>query len=271
MNADAFFTIGKAHKVCQDYARAGIAQGNPYAILADGCSSSPDTDIGARIMVQVAESCILQDKAVWSTWAQARTVSAAESMGVPLESLDATLLTARWTPLFNSFLVDVAGDGVVAARKRDGSGFDLYIFEYPSGAPYYLSYSLNPSRDARYLQEFGGSMISRRYGEDGTVPEIIHARDSRPSFLVSPANHDLLLLMSDGVQSFQKMVGTETSLVPEKVPVRNVVTRLLDVKATRGEFIVRRCQRFLGRFCARNGWFHTDDFSVAAIWMGDSE
>ena len=48
---DAFFSIGKTHMVCQDYARSGTTRaGHPYAIVCDGCSSSPDTDLGSRFL-----------------------------------------------------------------------------------------------------------------------------------------------------------------------------------------------------------------------------
>jgi hypothetical protein len=80
---------------------------------------------------------------------------------------------------------------------------------------------------------------------------------------------DLVVIMSDGVQSFQRMVNTGTSLAPQRVPVEDVVAQVLAVKGTKGEFMVRRCQRFLGRFCAKNNWSHTDDFSAAAIWMDE--
>src|SRR5215203_2249321 len=50
MNTDCFFNIGATHSVCQDYVVA-----SPYLILSDGCSSSPDTDIGARLLVKAAE------------------------------------------------------------------------------------------------------------------------------------------------------------------------------------------------------------------------
>lgn len=56
LTPDAFFTIGKTHTVCQDYAHAGFIPGTDqaYAIVSDGCSGSPDTDFGSRFMVTAA-------------------------------------------------------------------------------------------------------------------------------------------------------------------------------------------------------------------------
>ena len=46
MTSDSFFAIGKAHTVCEDYARDGKIPDTErvFAIVSDGCSSSPDTD-----------------------------------------------------------------------------------------------------------------------------------------------------------------------------------------------------------------------------------
>ncbi|HYO91642.1 MAG TPA: hypothetical protein VEQ40_08400, partial [Pyrinomonadaceae bacterium] len=74
MNADSAFLIGATHAVCQDYAVAGNGtpderaavsnlQANPYVILSDGCSSSPDTDIGARLLVKAAEQVLFKARA----------------------------------------------------------------------------------------------------------------------------------------------------------------------------------------------------------------
>ena len=54
--ADAHFSIGKTHRVCEDYARAGLLpDGRAFAIVSDGCSSSPDTDFGSRLMTIAAQ------------------------------------------------------------------------------------------------------------------------------------------------------------------------------------------------------------------------
>ena len=50
MNADHYYTIGNSHSVCQDYAISGLVENGAYAILSDGCSSSPDVDVGARML-----------------------------------------------------------------------------------------------------------------------------------------------------------------------------------------------------------------------------
>ena len=53
MNANCAINIGSTHALCQDYALA--RNDGPYVILSDGCSSSPDTDVGSRLLVKASE------------------------------------------------------------------------------------------------------------------------------------------------------------------------------------------------------------------------
>ena len=55
INVDHYMTIGSSHQVCEDYIISGT-EPFPYIILSDGCSSSKDTDIGARILAQCAKN-----------------------------------------------------------------------------------------------------------------------------------------------------------------------------------------------------------------------
>ena len=67
MNADSVFNIGATHAVCQDYVIArsgettfGSPNAGPYIILSDGCSSSPDTDMGARLLVKAMDQTLIR-------------------------------------------------------------------------------------------------------------------------------------------------------------------------------------------------------------------
>ena len=46
---DAYYTIGRLHLFCEDYALHGW-EPVPHLILADGCSAAPDSDLGARLL-----------------------------------------------------------------------------------------------------------------------------------------------------------------------------------------------------------------------------
>jgi hypothetical protein len=120
MAADAFFRMGSHHKVCQDYAVSGIFAGRPYAMLADGCSSSQDTDYGARFLVSAASRRLhrLVDGLIEAKDIITDAVAMARVVGVSQRSLDATLLCAIGGD-FGGRVIQ-SGDGVIAARRHDG-------------------------------------------------------------------------------------------------------------------------------------------------------
>ena len=79
--------------------------------------------------------------------------------------------------------------------------------------------------------------------------------------------YDLVIVASDGLHTFQEMLDTGTSRHLVDVKMEDAVEQLLRIKGTKGEFLQRRCHKFLTRFCRANEWQHNDDFSAAAIWM----
>ena len=117
MNADCIYRIGAGHAVCQDYC---VARGgdDPYVVIADGCSSSPDTDCGARLLVRSAAALLpaRADLASDAEFGQAvveRALPHAEGLGLPAQALDATLL---WLTLDGGeWTASVHGDGM---RRR---------------------------------------------------------------------------------------------------------------------------------------------------------
>ena len=283
MHADAFFSIGKTHEVCQDFAKAGcLAPGHTFALLSDGCSSSPDTDFGARFMVMATlhyrniygvektpfEYSIFDPS--WVVW------RASEMVRPPLSSrcLDATLLGIFERP--EGVSVAVAGDGVVIARRRDGK-VEVYDYDF-RGAPGYPSYLRDPSRLEAYYKEGYGDRLISFYEDIGaevvaepqpgkyrfTPGAQLQAEHDGPcSFLhFFREDYDLVLVASDGVHSFQNANTMGT------VPMLEVIPHLVDIKSYTGQFMTRRCRAFQ-KFCAKEGWHHNDDLSVAAVYMGE--
>src|ERR1035437_403236 len=118
INTDIAFVTGATHKVCQDYAR----KGESFVLLSDGCSSSEDSDFGARILVKVFENTIrfmtYQEYEKYGTtgdghWDAGNVLDiariTASNMKLPNECLDATLIWAQ----INGEIIDVKifGDG----------------------------------------------------------------------------------------------------------------------------------------------------------------
>jgi len=284
MNADTFFGIGKTHEVCQDYARSGVTEfEETYAIVSDGCSSSPDTDFGARFLTMAAISHRnLYPKRpldpLWSIWRAFGMLPAP----LPSQCLDATLLGIFSTP--TGVGVVAAGDGVIYARRRNGNeqivNLDL------KGAPSYLSYFLDPDRMKTYRAEgFGWRNVQTHYRVTGNVPftlvdeETGEFKDSPPLTLWENGNTssgpaalgffpadtwDFVMVATDGVHSFQNAA----TLQP--IPMVEVVTHLAAVKSFTGQFMTRRCRAF-EKFCLKEGWQHNDDLGVAAIYLGEGK
>jgi len=269
MQADAYFAIGQSHLVCEDYARAGLAKsGAGFAVVSDGCSSSTDTDVGARLIALATESSIhgaglpLTHKDLEAVAGQAREGIRGLDMGS--SCLDATLLAAHASS--GTVNIVVVGDGAVVGRRQGG---ELEVWESDfGGMPAYLSYLLEPAQLEGYL----GEGLARRKvvhslaGEQISVDE----RDISPSsfawwLTLDAAIYDLILLFSDGVSSFCTRSIRGESLA---VPLEAVVAEVASLKTTTGRFLTRRCRRFLGRFCTANNWHHADDFSVAGLYLG---
>lgn len=279
MNADSAFRMGSKHAVCQDYAVAGTwtaaaeeggASCRPYAILSDGCSSSPDTDTGARLLVKAAERLLResggpQADAVAGLHAEAArlALSWAEMLGLRREAVDATLLTAHLNG--DELIVGCSGDGVVCLQTAEGA-LEAYAVSYPAGYPVYPAYAHQPAR----LRALVGAGLARkevarlravsagaRLRQDG----VSEGDAMTEVFAVSAAGYRFAALLSDGVQSFLRQGQAEA------VPLESILPELVAFKHSRGSFVGRRMQGFL-KDCQPKDWRHGDDLSLAALHLG---
>lgn len=286
MHADCYFRTGASHKVCQDYARVcNRGTGGLAAFVSDGCSGLPDTDIGARLVCLAAES----------HWDVYRGGGSAEALVHELRrhhleglcggnaALHATLLsicvTAPASLCGSHVRVSglLCGDGAMAV-KTHGGALGVVRVEYDpdsSGvvAPFYPIYA--GDRHAIDVRQRRGGPKRRRvtltYPESHPVPLSLwdvctaaadHEDAQDFSYRVYPSSAAIVAIFSDGVESFRRP-GTGGRLEP--VPMHEVIEHLMDFKTLAGEFVTRRCRSFLERFCAAEGWVHTDDFSMAAV------
>ncbi|MSQ03985.1 MAG: hypothetical protein EXR71_19205 [Myxococcales bacterium] len=268
MSADAYFHIGHSHTVCQDYAVARQHGEREIAVVADGCSSSPDTDCGARLiaagMLGWADPVL-----VWGDDDARKVIATAADhaavVGWPSMCVDATIVAVRREPtVFRAFVV---GDGVVVARRRDGT-FRVVDVEFPSGAPAYASYLANEPRRGNYLRTEPDTpsrdvRIVRVYDGDSVTEASSLARSAGWVLeLVFPVvEFELAAVASDGLRSFQRRTGTRFA----PVPLLEVVPHVFGFKGLAGEFVARRLRRFLRKECEDMGWHPNDDVAVAAI------
>ena len=270
MQVDSYFAIGSSHNVCEDYALHGVVNERPFGVLSDGCSSSPYTDFGSRFLCLGAQEALrLSPPEHFNQQAVLPLACTLLGKALPWECLDATLLFAYATK--NLIFTLVSGDGVVVARRRDGS---IHTTEtvFNNSAPFYLSYQLNSSRFKTYTTEACGIRTTTRMqydhelaaGEAIDEEPYIERVSSEPQAFwditaYSREVFDLVVLLSDGVHSFQKKPG-------QSLPLQAVLQQLMQFKQLKGEFVKRRCKRFLRKFCVENNWSHYDDFSCVALY-----
>lgn len=277
MNAGHYFRIGSTHRVCQDYAMALTRTNKVCAVVSDGCSTARDTDFGSRILARVCASNIWEMvPAFYDAPFIGEAHSQATALGLPVESLHATLLWALATKDYYHFCMH--GDGVVVKMKKDGT-MEVIEVEFPSGAPYYLSYQVTAQHQTDYRNLFGEEPPTIRktiLSKDGiALSKSIVDKTNRvlestsyQEFGSNVNEYENIVLMSDGAQSFLKTTNTNTSKSQEPVSLVEMLQSLLPFKNYQGDFVERRAQRFF-KDCEKAGWQHSDDFSIAAIHIGD--
>lgn len=272
MTTDSFYAIGKSHLVCQDVARHGDGE-HPFVIVCDGCSGSPQTEFGSQILAQAViaeqkrwcsgsllERLGIREFAMAGLW---EASAACLKLGVDRLALDATLMLGLRTS--THVLTSIWGDGAIMWRQRSGRRV-LVSIEFKHGAPAYLSYRLDVDRRSVYREKTdnGLRMIST-YEDTGKGFELTASREDTgmdPFNLDFPLEDvDLVLLVSDGLGSFQRRIDSHF----EAVPISEVADKAFAFKSMVGSFVVRRMRRFLTVDAPALGWHHDDDLSVGAI------
>lgn len=275
MNVDSYFTVGKGHAFCQDYAiakmhgTASYSHHRPYLIVSDGCSSSPQTDVGARILAHCAERLIqeMYDTNTMLPWevfgmqviSQAQVC--ADVMGLQRNCLDATLLVG-----FECILKSVC-DGMTFYIYGDGHVLglchaqSLYYMttKYDHSAPYYLTYMTDLYRRGIYLDQ-GINRYKRSLADEveGLKGSIEHVEAQNILFLPYD-NYKFLAIGSDGLSSF---INTRTG---EPCLGHTIMNSFLNFKNTKGEFVKRRVKRAMRDLEKDEQIVPGDDVSLAVL------
>lgn len=295
MNTDCAFWIGRTHEVCQDYALAATQKGFSYVILADGCSSSDDTDIGARLLAKSAEHLLpaltpfpvnsvsssrgLEEWIAYEEWINYHetAIRAAAECACCLDlapcCLDATLMTIKAEN--GIFLASCWGDGVVALGRRDGT-VDVFAISFAASYPQYPSYLLDNTRSQQWATQPGNKKRVQRWTltqaasikpkEEESDAEESHA--AMELYGGTAAEYRFVAVFSDGVQSFARTERTETSRTTLPMGLAEVLAELLAFKSGQGKFVQRRVQSFR-KECQKREWHHADDVAVGVLWLDD--
>jgi len=265
---DAYYTIGRLHLFCQDYALYGL-EPVPHLILADGCSSAPDSDLGARLLALNARRLLprfarpaneLERLARHWPLGQRivrRAARQARDLGLDLAVLDATLLIA-WCDKATVH-IHLYGDGCLAVRRADGGVATIEV-EYAENAPYYLSYLLEPERCAFYQEAVGKPATAQRVHSQSDAGENIRRErfDAPAVFNFDLAAFPVVAVATDGLHSF---VAVETGA---RLDLQAVAREMLDFPNLDGAFVQHRLREMLVEY-ARRGVFNVDDIGLGAF------
>ena len=283
MNTDRAFYIGTTHEVCQDYALAGK---NSVAV-SDGCSGSPNSDIGSRVlsitaMNKMTELDSLQNFDEKECILLARP--AIKILNMPNECLDATLLAA--ISYDYGLQAMCCGDGVIAVRLKDGKTIIIdcaYIDNYP----FYMNYlydktgryrnwtddhnkrqvtQITLNSESEWVSKVPMESDIERIGND---IGLIKLSDNRTLVEITSIDEvEYIAVMSDGVHSFYETVTTDTSKCNQSIPYLTVLKSLLSFKNFNKAFVQRRVNKFR-KDCIKKNWANSDDLSLAVIYTGE--
>ncbi|MFW6121984.1 MAG: protein phosphatase 2C domain-containing protein [Petrotogales bacterium] len=284
MNSDSCFVQGHSHSVCEDYVISnervnGDIVGDPFVVLCDGCSSSPNTDIGARLLAIAAmQSLDILDgqnapTLLFCHAVYEKTHSYCRSMSISEDCLLSTLIVVKYIEesRVRGFNVIMFGDGAIATQRKTGSRIDVETFEYTSGAPYYLNYHFNEKKKQQYYDNFGLSILQNVYhlnpGQDTAVHYVKDRLINRPPDVpfiwcrfYSLDDISMIAVMSDGIKSFIDL----SKGVRSNYDIVHVLSSILFFRATNGVFVKRRMKKGLKKM-EKEKKIHEDDISIGVI------
>jgi hypothetical protein len=287
LTSDGHFLVGKIHinsgKPCQDHALYGnVEDGAVCAIVADGCSTGKNTDMGARVLTFATR------KAIHDEWLRSRRsfdsdlpsrigVSQLACMGAAksilnLDPLD-SLATCGYTFISpEGGFVHIHGDGAFALKYRDGS-IAMTHFEWENNMPSYPAYGNDGYRD--FIKVHGDDISADRlalenltFSSEGdetssTVQKIALGEAVRGTNKLITAEElkeiEFIAVFSDGVSQV------------EGVSWQQAVKDLLAFKVKAGEFAKRRLIRFVDLARKNGGVGPLDDISYAVVCIYKEE
>jgi len=268
---DVFFRMGSTHRVCQDYGLTLCDNNRPCVVISDGCSTAEDSDFGSRILARCSRPYIYKDGVsdkVLPSLILASATTCAAALTLPVESLSATLLIARYLEpdliaLLGSIETVVVGDGVVAAHCIADDSIHCWEYRFPSGAPYYLRYDIDIATRNGYFQRFGNTyhvikrILKNMTVVSETILEVNFNGSMVETLVFDLGRYDTVAVMSDGITSF-----IDKKQISVQLPY--ILSEVMGFKNYEGDFVQRRLKRALKKFELQE-FQHYDDLSIGAI------
>ncbi|MDY6991022.1 MAG: protein phosphatase 2C domain-containing protein [Pseudomonadota bacterium] len=255
---DHFYTIGKTHAVCEDYAMQG-EKPVPFMVVCDGCSSSRHTDIGARILA-LTTRYILENTNNWpldythfgqmlinKAWDVTRKMHLDSS-----SVLDATVMLAFLDQ--QQIQVYVYGDGCLLFKDHHGQ-LGYIDINFTHNAPYYLTYWYDEQRGQEYAQ-YDEKPLFLIDSVNGRCEPISFRTPL--CFQFPLAQYQQIAIASDGAS---QCIDTLNNI---KLPLAEVAKQLLAFEHLEGEFVKAHLQKTLDHY-AQHGIYPADDLSIGVF------
>lgn len=272
---------------CQDYAYSFNKEELHVALVADGCSSAPNSDVGARLLVLSAGRLIgellpkaleenpaisaqelrnsIETALIWHLHQTFELLSHGAFLGPLL--LDCTLIAAvRYK---NRAFVFMFGDGYIGVDYLDGS-FELTRREYTASfdgvrcsAPNYLAYKMRVNEPRRLAYQSASPVVETDtyWLKDGVWQHPVYTKatddDVHYAIELDFAKVRSIVVSSDGIASFSQI---NTRLLEDIVDD----TMRFPVKA-KGNILRRKLLFNSTRIWPKKGWVHQDDLGMAGI------
>jgi len=272
ISLDTFLKIGHNHKICEDYVLSGMTP-TPYIIISDGCSSSTNTEMGARLLCYLAKQFMVLKDIKCSTYEQMGTwiinnaEMTARQLGLNPSSLDATLIVSYYNETTNEIITRFYGDGyLIGISKKD----KVVIFgqKFTDNYPYYLSNKIDPKRaNAYHNMKIDLILSNLLFGDDtGKITYSVRAYDFENQIHMNLSDNKLIMICSDGLESFYNEKIRSDNLIE----VKDLVSDFTNFKNTTGVFLQRRVGKAIEKYEKQN-IFHFDDLSMGTFLIEEEQ
>lgn len=267
IHSDIFLEKGNSHQVCEDY----IIHGDDpfqYIILADGCSSSDNTEMGARILCHLTKQFLRYYQGEFpinadrlGSWVIHNAEMTARQLGLNLSCLDATLIVSYYDIDSREIHTIMFGDGCLVINEKET--MTVLSISYMNNAPYYLTYNIADDKRMLY-EDLAISKTLSRVDTSGTnIREGTFTYSPSEFFHIVNDDFVSLLMASDGLESFME-VNLST---PKMMSAMMIANDLLAFKNTKGEYLKRRAKKQM-KVYTRGSINHFDDLSVGVFLKG---
>ncbi len=242
---------GHSHLKCDDYA----IHSDKCAFLSDGCSGSPNSDIGAKILPYTAlkninELSSKQEIIDFNEYLKNLSYPIFKSYENNMDLFDCTLGSLF---IYRGCLyVSLLGDGIIFIKYSDNSKKYIKV-SYKQNYPYYFSYlfSLDKHNAWRNITENYKEIELYIYEDINLENKIIYGKDLElfHTIIFDKKNIDIIAIFSDGPEQVDNM------------QLKDVLTELTNFKNYNTDFAWRRLKRF-EETKRKEGIFCQDDISM---------